>query len=94
MSITFFYYCGGCKITFLFVVGELMVLVEFCSKGSLESYLVKNRHSFENIVKHGRLEWTNKIQEDRLDYSVYDLVFFCRTIYLCLSLKSNIHTSF
>lgn len=33
-----------------------MVLMEYCSGGSLETYLQKNRDSFKNLVNKGRLE--------------------------------------
>lgn len=37
-----------------------MVLMEYCSGGSLETYLQKNRDSFKNLVNKGRLDIDNE----------------------------------
>ncbi|CAL8100186.1 unnamed protein product [Orchesella dallaii] len=35
--------------------GEILVLMEYCSRGSLENFLLKNRLPFRNIVRKGRI---------------------------------------
>ncbi|CAL8100183.1 unnamed protein product [Orchesella dallaii] len=35
--------------------GEILVLMEYCSRGSLENFLLKNRLPFRNIVSKGRI---------------------------------------
>lgn len=57
------------KILFHFIVGELLVIVEFCRFGNIQNYLIRHRNDFINQVdpKSGNLDYS--IGQEYLDRS-------------------------
>lgn len=48
---------------FLLVTGDLLIIIEYCRFGNLQSYLIKHRNSFVNQVDH----FGNLLVEDAVD---------------------------
>lgn len=51
-----------------FVIGEILVIVEYCRYGNLQSYLIKNRKQFVNLVdKLGYINMHQLVVEEHND---------------------------